>query len=91
VGKSCGERECLCTIVQIGLILFRCLFQVDFGGIVGLSTTLLIGLYAQSRVYLGMARDGALPEWLAQVLFSPWEKCCSFSFCLPVCRFFFLV
>lgn len=31
---------------------------VDVGGVVGLSTTLLVGLYAQARVYLGMARDG---------------------------------
>lgn len=36
-------------------------------GVVGLATTLLIGLYAQARVYLGMARDGAAPAWLAKI------------------------
>jgi APA family basic amino acid/polyamine antiporter len=33
---------------------------VDAGGVIGLSTTLLVGLYAQARVYLGMARDGEI-------------------------------
>jgi APA family basic amino acid/polyamine antiporter len=40
---------------------------VDIGGLIGLTTTLLIGLYAQARVYLGMARDGVLPTFLSRV------------------------
>ena len=48
-------------------MLSWCSSVIATGGVVGLSTTLLIGLYAQARVYLGMARDGALPAWLAQI------------------------
>ena len=29
---------------------------ISLGGVVGLATTLLMGLYAQSRIYLGLAR-----------------------------------
>lgn len=42
-------------------------FLVDFGGVVGLATTLLIGLYAQARLYLGIARDGLLSAPLAEI------------------------
>ena len=40
---------------------------IGFGAVAGLSTTLLIGLYAQSRVYLSVARDGLIPPILAEV------------------------
>ncbi len=40
---------------------------ISFGGVVGLATTLLIGLFAQARIYLGIARDGLLPPALADV------------------------
>jgi APA family basic amino acid/polyamine antiporter len=40
---------------------------VDLGAVIGLSTTLLVGLYSQSRIYLSIARDGLLPAWLAEV------------------------
>lgn len=40
---------------------------IDFGACVGLSTTLLVGLYSQARIYLGIARDGLLPKKLALV------------------------
>jgi hypothetical protein len=30
---------------------------ISFGGVVGLATTLLIGLFAQARVYLSIARS----------------------------------
>ena len=40
---------------------------ISLGGVVGLATTLLIGLFAQSRIYLGIARDGLLPAFLANI------------------------
>ena len=40
---------------------------IDLGAVVGLSTTLLVGLYSQSRIYLGIARDKLLPRRLALV------------------------
>ena len=40
---------------------------IDLGAVVGLSTTLLVGLYSQSRIYLGIARDKLLPKRLALV------------------------
>lgn len=33
----------------------------------GLATTLLVGLYAQARVYLSIARDGLIPAMLADI------------------------
>ena len=40
---------------------------VNIGAVVGLGTTLLTGLYAQSRLYLSIARDGLLPRWMRRV------------------------
>lgn len=41
---------------------------IDLGAVVGLTTTLLVGLYAQSRLYMGVGRDGLLPaRFFAQV------------------------
>ncbi|CAI5458855.1 unnamed protein product [Closterium sp. Yama58-4] len=40
---------------------------IDLGAVVGLTTTLLTGLYVQSRMYLALARDGMLPAWFLQV------------------------
>ncbi|GJP54449.1 hypothetical protein CLOM_g13537 [Closterium sp. NIES-68] len=40
---------------------------IDIGAVVGLTTTLLTGLYVQSRMYLALARDGMLPGWFLQV------------------------
>eukprot|EP00943_MAST-04B_sp_MAST-4B-sp1_P000717 g717.t1 len=40
---------------------------IDLGAVIGLSTTLLVGLYSQARIYLGIARDGLLPKQLALV------------------------
>ncbi|CAI5493319.1 unnamed protein product [Closterium sp. Naga37s-1] len=40
---------------------------IDIGAVVGLTTTLLTGLYVQSRMYLALARDGMLPVWFLQV------------------------
>ncbi|GBG76930.1 hypothetical protein CBR_g23144 [Chara braunii] len=38
---------------------------IYIGAIIGLTTTLLIGMYAQSRLYLGIGRDGLLPKFFA--------------------------
>lgn len=40
---------------------------VDIGACVGLTTTLLVGLYSQSRIYLAMARDELLPRAMAEI------------------------
>ncbi|KAL6495355.1 Cationic amino acid transporter 9, chloroplastic [Orobanche gracilis] len=40
---------------------------ISFGAIAGLATTLLVGLYVQSRLYLGLGRDGLLPALFAKV------------------------
>ncbi|KAM3577602.1 hypothetical protein VYU27_000478 [Nannochloropsis oceanica] len=40
---------------------------ISLGGVVGLATTLLIGLFAQARIWLGIARDGLLPGFLAEI------------------------
>ncbi|KVH87789.1 Amino acid/polyamine transporter I [Cynara cardunculus var. scolymus] len=40
---------------------------ISIGAIAGLTTTLLVGLYVQSRLYLGLGRDGLLPAIFAKV------------------------
>ncbi|XP_014498280.1 cationic amino acid transporter 9, chloroplastic isoform X2 [Vigna radiata var. radiata] len=40
---------------------------ISIGAVAGLTTTLLVGLYVQSRLYLGIARDGLLPSIFARV------------------------
>ncbi|WOL05629.1 cationic amino acid transporter 9, chloroplastic [Canna indica] len=40
---------------------------ISIGAVVGLATTLLVGLYVQSRLYLGLARDGLLPSIFSKV------------------------
>ncbi|XP_071697494.1 cationic amino acid transporter 9, chloroplastic-like [Rutidosis leptorrhynchoides] len=42
-------------------------FLISIGAIAGLTTTLLVGLYVQSRLYLGLGRDGLLPSIFAKV------------------------
>ena len=41
--------------------------MVAAGAITGITTSLLGGLFGQPRVYAAMARDGLLPQWLAEV------------------------
>ncbi|KAK1364584.1 Cationic amino acid transporter 9, chloroplastic [Heracleum sosnowskyi] len=41
---------------------------ISVGAVAGLTTTLLVGLYVQSRLYLGLGRDGLLPPIFAKVL-----------------------
>ncbi|PKU59851.1 cationic amino acid transporter 9, chloroplastic isoform X1 [Dendrobium catenatum] len=40
---------------------------ISIGAVAGLTTTLLVGLYVQSRLYLGLGRDGLLPSVFAIV------------------------
>ncbi|XP_076896708.1 cationic amino acid transporter 9, chloroplastic-like [Bidens hawaiensis] len=40
---------------------------ISVGAVAGLTTTLLVGLYVQSRLYLGLGRDGLLPRIFARV------------------------
>ncbi|XP_057531705.1 cationic amino acid transporter 9, chloroplastic [Amaranthus tricolor] len=40
---------------------------ISVGAVAGLTTTLLVGLYVQSRLYLSLGRDGLLPKILAKV------------------------
>ncbi|EPS69673.1 cationic amino acid transporter, partial [Genlisea aurea] len=40
---------------------------ISFGAVAGLTTTLLVGLYVQSRLYLGLGRDGLLPPIFSKV------------------------
>ncbi|XP_057435937.1 cationic amino acid transporter 9, chloroplastic-like [Lotus japonicus] len=40
---------------------------ISICAIAGLTTTLLVGLYVQSRLYLGLGRDGLLPAIFAKV------------------------
>ncbi|KAL5999318.1 Cationic amino acid transporter 9, chloroplastic [Asimina triloba] len=40
---------------------------ISIGAVAGLTTTLLVGLYVQSRLYLGLGRDGLLPSIFARV------------------------
>ncbi|KAK4270006.1 hypothetical protein QN277_023095 [Acacia crassicarpa] len=40
---------------------------ISIGAVAGLTTTLLVGLYVQSRLYLGLGRDGLLPSIFAKV------------------------
>lgn len=40
---------------------------ISIGAVAGLTTTLLVGLYVQSRLYLGLGRDGLLPAVFAKV------------------------
>ncbi|KAJ7519305.1 hypothetical protein O6H91_20G033100 [Diphasiastrum complanatum] len=48
-----------------GLVFISVL--IDIGAIAGLTTTVLIGLYVQSRLYLGLGRDGLLPSIFANI------------------------
>ncbi|XP_020409008.1 yfnA isoform X2 [Zea mays] len=40
---------------------------ISIGAVAGLTTTLLVGLYVQSRLYFGLGRDGLLPSVFAEV------------------------
>uniref|UniRef100_A0A0D6QZS5 Cationic amino acid transporter C-terminal domain-containing protein n=1 Tax=Araucaria cunninghamii TaxID=56994 RepID=A0A0D6QZS5_ARACU len=40
---------------------------ISIGAVAGLTTTLLVGLYVQSRLYLGLGRDGLLPSFFGKI------------------------
>lgn len=40
---------------------------ISVGAVAGLTTTLLVGLYVQSRLYLGLGRDGLLPSFFSKI------------------------
>ncbi|GLJ30648.1 hypothetical protein SUGI_0606990 [Cryptomeria japonica] len=40
---------------------------ISVGAVAGLTTTLLVGLYVQSRLYLGLGRDGLLPSFFGEI------------------------
>ncbi|KAF2535755.1 hypothetical protein F2Q68_00018498 [Brassica cretica] len=40
---------------------------ISIGAVAGLTTTLLVGLYVQSRLYLGLGRDGLLPSFFSRI------------------------
>jgi len=40
---------------------------ISIGAVCGLTTTVLVGLYVQSRLYLGLGRDGLLPAFFAKI------------------------
>uniref|UniRef100_A0A7I4AKY0 Cationic amino acid transporter C-terminal domain-containing protein n=1 Tax=Physcomitrium patens TaxID=3218 RepID=A0A7I4AKY0_PHYPA len=40
---------------------------ISVGAVCGLTTTVLVGLYVQSRLYLGLGRDGLLPAFFAKI------------------------
>ncbi|BCU80893.1 putative amino acid permease YhdG [Polycladomyces abyssicola] len=40
---------------------------IDIGAIVGMTTVMLVALYAQTRVAFAMSRDGLLPKWFSRV------------------------
>ena len=42
-------------------------FLVKMGAIAGLSSTMVVMLLGQSRVFFSMSRDGLLPEWASKV------------------------
>ncbi|KAI3765622.1 hypothetical protein L2E82_15661 [Cichorium intybus] len=42
-------------------------FLISIGAIAGLTTTLLVSLYVQSRMYVGIGRDGLLPAIFGKV------------------------
>nr|GEW35209.1 cationic amino acid transporter 9, chloroplastic-like [Tanacetum cinerariifolium] len=64
--KFLGEDAPLAeAFISKGLKFVSILISV--GAVAGLTTTLLVGLYVQSRLYLGLGRDGLLPAIFARV------------------------
>ncbi|KAL4178608.1 hypothetical protein AMTRI_Chr13g115940 [Amborella trichopoda] len=64
--QSLGEEAPLAdAFIAKGLKFVSVLISI--GAVAGLTTTLLVGLYVQSRLYLGLGRDGLLPSIFAKV------------------------
>ncbi|KAI3850274.1 hypothetical protein MKW92_022798 [Papaver armeniacum] len=60
-----GEDAPLASLYVKGLKFVSILISI--GAVAGLTTTLLVGLYVQSRLYLGLGRDGLLPSIFCKV------------------------
>lgn len=61
------------AVERIGHAWFT--FLIELGAMVGITTAILVSLYAQSRVFTRMAEDGLLPPLFARVhprLQTPW-------------------
>lgn len=63
-----GDAPLAQAFSERGLPFITALISV--GAVAGLTTTLLVGLYVQSRLYLGLGRDGLLPSLFAKIHFS---------------------
>lgn len=61
-----GEEAPLATAFTAKGLKFVSIL-ISVGAVAGLTTTLLVGLYVQSRLYLGLGRDGLLPQLFAKV------------------------
>jgi basic amino acid/polyamine antiporter, APA family len=60
---------------------------VMFGTFAGLTTTMLVMLLGQSRVFYSMSRDGLLPEWAGRVhprFRTPWISSIIVGFCVAI-------
>ncbi|CAM6095013.1 unnamed protein product [Calypogeia fissa] len=60
-----GAAPLAAAFISKGIISISILIGV--GAVAGLTTTVLVGLYVQSRLYLGLGRDGLLPSIFARV------------------------
>lgn len=63
-----GDAPLAEAFSELGLNYITALISV--GAVAGLTTTLLVGLYVQSRLYLGLGRDGLLPSVFSKIQFS---------------------
>jgi basic amino acid/polyamine antiporter, APA family len=60
---------------------------VMLGTFAGLTTTMLVMLLGQSRVFYSMSRDGLLPEWAARIhprFRTPWISSIVVGFCVAI-------
>lgn len=60
-----GAAPLASAFINKGLISISILISV--GAVAGLTTTVLVGLYVQSRLYLSLGRDGLLPSIFSRV------------------------
>ncbi|MBI1786181.1 MAG: amino acid permease [Acidobacteria bacterium] len=61
---------------------------VKLGTVMGLSTTMLVTLLGQSRVFYSMSRDGLLPPWAGRVhprFLTPWISSLVVGLCVALC------
>jgi len=63
--KLGGDAPLANAFQEKGLHFVSILIAV--GAVCGLTTTLLVGLFVQSRLYLGLGRDGLLPAFFSRI------------------------